>query len=300
MKKNLLVLLCFSVLTTSTLTAQNLGPCSSDDSRTSTAAPNPKKNPPKRNHSRREHIAESFGEFLLEIFVDLVVVIAVETNEHVLFDDFPYANSDFFIQYDDINDDFENSDDIDSTKIKNITYDNLSRYDIGVNMTYLPDSVTFVPNFRFDGYFYKFFGPVVEASNFINFNHYTPFFGNVKLGFEISTFQSFIFNWSWNFDWVAYYGEEFTQGANLGFIIKSYPFEPLVLEYRLNYSILDNYFGDTSWAYLDPTYAVESYLEIGVMIDNSPLEAYVGWKYLYDGPAQIDDHGFTVGAKYHF
>lgn len=297
MKKLICVLLCASFLSNAFLfSADKVGKNDvkkNKDVRTENATDtkkSKKKTPPPptpRHRNRRESVSETLIEAFAELFVDILVDVAIETNRLVVFDDYPYATSDYFIQYKD--------EELDVFPSK------LNHFSVGVDAFYFPYVSTSVETLRFSGYGYKWIGPIIENTTYVGLNNRNPYIGNFKAGLELATFQTYIFSWSWNFEWVAYYGRYFTNGLNIGFLLKSYPFDPFVIEYRLNCSGCDGYYrSDTDEYRLDLNSSLESYLELGAMIDNSPWEFYVAWKYLYDAMAHINENGYGVGFKYHF
>lgn len=292
-KKIICVILCASFLCNGVLFAGERNDVKKDkDIRTERPASSKKakkKTPPPstpRHRNRRDSLSDTLIEAFAELFVDLLIDVAVETNRLVVFDDYPYATSDYFIQY--------QNEEID------VFPSRVSQFSVGADVFSFPFSRSLVPTLRFSGFGYKWIGPYFESTSYLGFNDRNPYVGNFKAGFEIATFQTYLFSWSWNLGWVFNYGKYFTNGLDVGFLMKSYPFDPLIIEYICDLTACDSHFDSFNYDYYDLDTVFESYLEIGAMIDNSPWEVYVAWKYLYNPLIHVNENGYGVGFKYHF
>lgn len=237
----------------------------------------------KKTHRYNETVTESLAEFFLDVLIEL----SIENNLRAAFDYYPYATSDHYVQFYQYQpEEFPQR---------------FCRFNVDLTGFYYPNTLTIAPDIKFSGYLFKFFGPLFENTNFINFDSYPYYAGNFKLGMEFAVVQTFIFNFSWSMQWVQFYGnnQDPLNGICFGALIKSYPFKPVVVEYRFKYSNFLDQRSYSSSDVFDSNSILESVLEIGLML-SSPFEIYGSWRYIADGIFQVREHTFGMGLKYYF
>lgn len=269
---------------------------------------NPPPPPPHHHHHPRHH-PEPKDE-TSSFFADLFVSLWFLNNVFVTFDDYPYADGfylNFFTQntlnpnifenenstQDDNSGAIEDSDIIIPIRKKEQFY----RFNLESGLFCFPSQKRIGNETRFEGYIWKFFGPVFENdiySEKIFSNSQNDFIGNVRLGGQLSLLHSNLFDVSFFVQWSYFYGIYTNlnlNGVNCGFIIRSYPMKPILFEMRFNFqdffdNLAENYF--------------ECHIEIGVEL-NSPYEVYVAWKLIEDFIFTDDIFfGFAFGMKYNF
>jgi hypothetical protein len=144
---------------------------------------------------------------------------------------------------------------------------------------------------RFEGLIWKFFGPVVEL--YSEFPEEGEKQMNLRLGGQFALIQtnpaSVFFNIQWSHDFFGGEGER--NGLVLGFIVRSYPVKPVLLEWR------------GAWI-IHNTVMFESHLELGGMVWG-PVEIFAAWDfrgyYKRSGKSISESkNGFDVGLRYHF
>lgn len=263
--------------------------------------PPPPPPPPHHHHPEPRDEASSF-------FTDLFVSLWLLDNIFVTFDDYPYADG-FYLNFftpntlnpnilknenssqNDNSGAIEDSDIIIPVGKKEQFY----RFDLETGVFCFPSQKRFGNETRFEGYIWKFFGPVFENdiySEKIFSNSQKDFVGNVRLGGQLSLFHSNLFDVSFFVQWSYFYGT-YTNlgGVNCGFIIRSYPMKPILLETRFN---IQDFFDNPAENYF------ECHIELGIEL-NSPCEVYVAWKLIEDFIFTDDIFsGFAFGIKYNF
>ncbi len=155
---------------------------------------------------------------------------------------------------------------------------------------------------RFEGLFFPYIGPYIENLAIYNIQkgefHFNNkgFRDNIKLGGQLSLLQSnllsanFIFSYT---NWSSKSFEDFSNGINVGAVIRSYPIKPLTFEWK---------FG---WQFYSSDFKIfESNLQAGIMMKN--YEIFAAWKVLaFD--YESDDfyqhfgnfYGFALGLRLH-
>ncbi len=248
-----------------------------------------KSNLPKRRTPPPPPKQTYHGYSLFELFLDLFFTMSLLNNWSISFDYYPYATSDYYI-------DALSAGDTSEFPQKDF------RFNIEAAAIYHPNSMILSPEVRFEGYIFKFFGPIFENKNYFTFGEQQFYKGNLRLGGQIAVIQSFIFSMGVSCQWSYYYGApagfKNLSAVNWGIIFKSYPFKPIVLEYRINITDL---LGQSPIKDIicDPNTMFESHLELGIML-NSPFEIYTAWRYYQDGLRQKKEHTVDVGVKYYF
>lgn len=241
-------------------------------------------------------------------FADFFAVLWLLDNVFVTFDDYPYADGlylNFFTpntlnpkisenensKQNDNSGAIEDSDIIVPIGKKEQFY----RFDLETGVFCFPTQKRIGNETRFEGYIWKFFGPVFENdiySDKIFSSSQKDFLGNVRLGGQLSLFHSNLFDASFFVQWSYFYGSYANlNGVNCGFIIRSYPLKPILLETRFNFQ---DFFDDPSETFF------ECHIELGIEL-NSPYEVYVAWKLVEDFIFTDDIFsGFAFGIKYNF
>lgn len=156
---------------------------------------------------------------------------------------------------------------------------------------------------RFEGLFFPYFGPYFENMALCNFQegdfrfNEKGFRDNLKLGGQLSLFQSNFISATFLLAYTNWFGDSFddyNNGVYAGALLRSYPVKPLVLEWKFGWQF---YSGDFN--------VFESNLQVGAMAGKTEL--FAAWKVLsfdYDG----DDfywhmgnfHGLTLGFRRYF
>lgn len=252
---------------------------------------NPPPPPPPRNN-KYDDDADSF-------LPDLFVMLWVANNFFVTFDDYPYADGEYLNFFTKksitiIDDSAKNDDTLLVPEGKEQSY----RYVIDTGVFAFPSKSIIGNEIRIEGYIWKFFGPVLENTfyikNLFSENQVDKLKGNLKLGGQISLAHSIFFDMSWFVQWTHWYdfskGKQLN-GANCGIIIRSYPANPVIIEYRFTYQ---DFFDDPTDTFC------ESHLELGIEL-NSPYEIYAAWKFTKDNLFSDQTfNGFSFGVKYNF
>lgn len=243
---------------------------------------------PRRSSKPAYYHDFSTADSFFELFIDLFFFLSVENNLLATFDYYPYATSNYYVQF--------------------LAYQpeeypmRWMRFNIDAGATYHPGSLLIEPNLRFEGYLFKFFGPIFENNNYIDFQNFNFYSGNFKLGLEYAILQTFIMSLSFSLQWNHYYGGTDLSplnGLTYGIHLKSYPIKPLVLDYHFYITDFFDQRRHESAPVCDTEFVFESILEAGVML-GGPVELYGNWKYIRDGLRQEIGHNFGLGLKYYF
>lgn len=256
------------------------------------------------------------GDELSGTIFNLIGMLWFIDNIIVTFDDYPYADGRYlnFLSentFSTSSDSYSGSEtvvvDEEGNLVSEVHKEQFYRFALETGFFYFPLDNIYGNETRFEGYFYKFFGPVFEHSLFGKNNAFaadtfTSFgglnhdaaAGNLKFGGQISLIHSNFFDASCHFQWAYWYGNFRNQndlhGFNFGLILRSYPVKPVLIEWRFNWQSFGDYYSSV----------YDSHLELGFML-NSPLEIYAAWKYRSDSVfLNSDAHGFAAGIKYHF
>lgn len=226
-----------------------------------------------RNYQNKTNNTAS--ELLLEICCGAWIL----NNFYVSFEPYPYANDGKYICYN-----------LDNTILPNTQF---YRFSISTSGVYVPD-IGYGNESVFEGYFYKCFGPLVENTVYRDAEEMT---GDIKVGGQLALFQTSPFSLSVFMQWSHWYGELTTtfpsSGIAFGLHVRSFPFKPLVLEWRFG----GQTFGD------DYACLMESDLQIGAMIGR--FELFCAWKNISVLSSSMktkynESNGITAGAKIYF
>ncbi len=262
--------------------------------------------PPPRPRPPRHYVESRLSDF----FGDIFALIWLADNLGVTFDDYPYSDGrylNFFTPnvfsfgeefYFDDSDDSDNSENFEDPEFENPPKKNKEqsyRFALETGFFYFPSQQIYGNETRVEGYIWKFFGPVFENTLYANTNSFTDFSenfcGNLRLGGQISLIHSNFFDTSFYMQWTYWYGKFVNlNGFNFGMIVRSYPMNPVLVEWRFN---IQN-FANTDNIIFD------SHLELGIEL-NSPFEIYLAWKYRQDEIlTNTSSHAFAGGIKYNF
>ncbi len=245
-----------------------------------------RKSPPPPRPKR----VQRFRNELSNTISDLIVSLWLLNNVSLTFDDYPYADGKY------LNFPLEEtlSDIGDEIKIQTESKEQFYRFTVETGIFYHP-SMNLVGNeSRFEGYIWKFFGPVLENTIFTqDLFDFQPssFSGNLKLGGQLSILHSNYFDLSNFVQWSYIYGKSMNaSGISFGFILRSYPINPILLEWRCTFQDF----------FVSEKLIFESHLELGLEL-NSPAEVYVAYKYYNDCVfSNTESNGFSCGIKYNF
>lgn len=251
--------------------------------------------PPKKNgnkhHERRHHrksVSEEVNETLTEFFADLIAeiiaIIWADNNLYASFEEYPYQYGSDYIHHPDAADyvEYEFAGDPAGTRP--------FRYAAGTEFFY--DSNTAIGNTTyFEGLFYRFFGPVIENTVYTD-RSFNAFTGNLKLGGRWAILQWDYLSIYNIFQWDHWYGDNVSHSANnfaFTFEATSYPFDPLVLNYKYTLT------GESNRYRVD-----EHIVSVGFM--NKRDELYV--KYIFRDMQNYGIHSYThsgvLGTRIYF
>lgn len=259
--------------------------------------------PPRPPRPPRHHYESTLSDF----FGDIFAILWLADNLGVTFDDYPYSDGrylnfftpnvfsfgeEFYFDDSDESGNFENPEfENPPKKNKEQSY----RFALETGIFYFPGQNVFGNESRFEGYIWKFFGPVFENTLYANKDSFSDFSenfcGNLRLGGQLSLIHSNFFDTSFFMQWTYWYGKNIDlSGFNFGFIVRSYPMKPALFEWRCNFQCFD---------YTD-SIIFDSHLELGIEL-NSPLEVYVAWKYRQDEVITNNiSNAVAAGIKYNF
>ncbi|MCR4954259.1 MAG: hypothetical protein K6A43_09315 [Treponema sp.] len=249
----------------------------------------------------RDSCSSQCADLFIDVFSDICCAVLellwLDNHLNMEFDEYPYANESKYIIYDGVLSDSE-------AEVLDVSSNGkFYRYTLESGAFYFPEHALIGNETRLEGYIYKFFGPVIENTLYFgnggsnNSNYYSQndiLRGNLRIGGTFNFVNFNIINIAANFQWTYWYGAKNHNGVNTGVIVRSYPFKPVLIEWRGNWQVLDSphYNSET-----DPC-ILESHLELGFMA--ARYEAYAAWKYIYDGYLNTQDSGIALGLKVHF
>lgn len=231
--------------------------------------------------------------FFVDFFTDILVTACVVNNVIVSFDDYPYANSNKYIFFPDFSTSNSVGEPVANAQKKwfrgtvDTALFTIPKYDIVGSET------------KFECYLWKFFGPIFEYTSYSDFDLSSidkedlsirdlyEEDGFFRLGGQIAIFQfnpiSLLFSTSWIHGFTK--SNNYFDSVSCGIVARSYPFDPVLLEWRLNFFDYFDYF------------IFESHFEFGVMINR--FEIFGAWKSIIVDEKTYTD-GFSLGLKVHF
>ncbi|MBQ5491586.1 MAG: hypothetical protein IIT68_05980 [Treponema sp.] len=242
------------------------------------------------------------GDMFTELIMDLLAGLWIVNNITVTFESYPYAQEGKYLIFGDLNaksnfdSAYTGSDEDSSASQSQEIKSRVFRFAADTAMFWM-NGFNIGNETRFEGYLFKFFGPVFEntlyCKNAYLFGETGNDAGNLRLGGELALVQTNMLSAAFLIQWDHWYGSLQADGINIGFIIRSYPVSPLLLEWR------------TSWHCLDENYVMwESILEAGVMVWRN-LEVFASWRHL-DATQYVNwmDYttydGVSAGVRVHF
>lgn len=232
-------------------------------------------------------MADCWEEFFTELIADICSDWIATNAAYVSFEDYPYADTreSAFILHE--------RDGDGTGKFFNGS--------IETNIMYIP-SVNLAGNqTRVDFTFYKFIGLMAENTIYeYDFNptnlQFTDMRGFFKLGLSFWLLQYSPFSLGCSFSWIHGYGVvPYDSFCTEGFI-RSYPFQPLHLEYRIAFSGCR----DKDGYYDNDNLLLHSKLIAGILLAESRFEIYGAWDYFYDDTVVARGNGGSLGIKCYF
>ena len=225
---------------------------------------------------------DSPSDFFTELLVEIMTGVWLVNNITVSFQPYPYAAEGKYLMFGDFgaSSNFEAAyESKDSSFEKNIepsetVKTRVFRFAADTSLFWM-DGFDIGNESRFEGYLFKFFGPVFEntlycknASLFgVNGNDA----GNLRLGGELALIQTNMISAAFVIQWDHWYGSVKADGVNFGFIVRSYPIKPLLLEWRPQFHCLTENAQDL--------FMFESILEVGFMVWRN-FEVFASWRHI--------------------
>ena len=148
---------------------------------------------------------------------------------------------------------------------------------------------------RFEGALWKFFGPVVELNSYFNTDSENPYLaesgykGNLRIGGDFALLQTNPISVWFYMQWNHYINIPLDNSMIVGFILRSYPIKPILIEWRVDWQFLNEF----EKAFF------ESHLEVGAMVVG-PLEAFAAWNFKKFPGFDYSGHGVEAGVRLHF
>lgn len=237
----------------------------------------------KQTHSSSSSCSDCCSDGVVEILFTLWML----DNGAVTFEPYPYATDDKYMHFNSLTGNDTSSFFGDGWS------DRSFRYTVATSAVYTKD-IGFGNESCLEGYIFKCIGPLFENIIYTDLKEVT---GNVKLGGQMALLQSnplsILLYGQWT-HWYGKVGEELPKsGFSGGFILRSYPVKPLVVEWKLGWQS----FGE------DYTNFMESDVRLGVMINR--VELFASWKYMNisnDTTSLIysENNGVTLGTRLYF
>ncbi|MBR1403288.1 MAG: hypothetical protein IJ558_03855 [Treponema sp.] len=175
-----------------------------------------------------------------------------------------------------------------------------NRFTFDTSLVYL-HGFGFGSELRFEGLFFPYVGPYFENLVLCNPKNgdsdvsHDGFRDNVKIGGQLSLLQTNIFSATLIVlytNWLTEHFADFKRGCNVGFLLRSYPIRPLVIEWRFGWQL---YSGDFQVS--------ESDFHVGYMLNR--YELFASFKSLMFLNTEDDDffddfYGLSLGARVYF
>ena len=245
--------------------------------------------------------SSDYGDHIID---DILGLLWLVNNFTVSFDAYPYANGKY-LSFAEL---FGSAPD-------SVAYQDW-RFEIESNAFIFPKKV-WGNESRLEGILWKFIGPVIENTIYYptgewednnDFEEHPSelpppevaidiydtgrkYAGNVRLGGQLSLWYTNPLSLAAYLQWSKWYGAIDCKGITFGLIAKSYPVDPILIEWRGTIqSLYDKY--DVGTIY-------ESHLEVGAMVAPR-VEAYGAWKYTHNPLLNVKGHGAAIGAKIHW
>ena len=233
-----------------------------------------------KSKSIAEAVTESLFDACIDVCSEVFVYLLLYNNLYSTYDEFPYAYSDNYVV------------------LTNDMSQKSYRGELEFGLSYFPQADSYLADVRLEALIWKFFGPVVEYQ-FVG-NYLTPFnqsqernyfYNRLLLGGQLSIFQTSILSMSGVVQWSCFHSNYYLDGLTLGYIFRSYPVKPIVIEWRGSFTINN-----------DDSFINEQTVELGIMQDR--MEMFIAYKlfeYTLSNESDFNfDHGISAGAKFHF
>lgn len=232
----------------------------------------------------RDDVADTFADLIIEI----LGILWGYNNLGVTYDSYPYATSPKYLCFDSTADAFD------------LSYAN-HFYRFALDTSMFCDINLWMGNStRFEGLLWKFFGPVIELNSFFNTADGNPYLAesgykaNLRIGGDFALIQTNPFSAFFYMQWNHYINIPIGDSLIAGFILRSYPIKPVLIEWRVNWQFLQ----EEDFAGSDGIF-FESHLEAGAMVAG-PLEAFAAWNFKSYPGFEYKGHGFEAGVRLHF
>lgn len=250
----------------------------------------------------------STSDIFAEIFAEILAGLWVVNNITVTFEPYPYAQEGKYLIFGDLNaksnfdSAYTGSDEDSSASQSQEIKSRVFRFAADTAMFWM-NGFNIGNETRIEGYLFKFFGPVFENTlycrNAYLFGENGNDAGNLRLGGELALIQTNMISAAFLVQWDHWYGSLKADGTTVGFIIRSYPVKPLLLEWRTIWHCIP--YESAS----DSGYVMwESILEAGFMVWRN-IELFASWRHL-DTTQFVSWMGNTVyngvsaGVRIHF
>ena len=149
---------------------------------------------------------------------------------------------------------------------------------------------------NFEGLFFPVIGPYLSLTNFRDetVKQDPEFFGNFRLGGQLSLIQHDLLCASFLMQWSHWYGDTkwVHNGCVIGVDLRSYPIYPLTVQWRGTYG-----------SYNDDIFIATSDLQAGIIYKR--IEGFAGWKYMSTGNHKTNRdkshwNGYYGGVRVYF
>ena len=242
---------------------------------------------PMASYSSRaeERLADSFTDLIIEI----LGILWGYNNLGVTYDNYPYATSPKYMCFDSSNmADFD------------LAFGN-HFYRFALDTSFFSDFGLWMGNStRFEGLLWKFFGPVIELNSFFNTTDDVPLLqesgykANLRIGGDFALIQTNPLSAFFYMQWNHYINIDLANSLIVGFIVRSYPIKPVLIEWRVNWQVLqEEDFPGTDGIFF------ESHLEAGAMVAG-PLQVFAAWNFKSYPGFNYKGHGVEAGVRLHF
>lgn len=256
--------------------------------------------------STGSHYYSSTGDLFTELILDLITGVWFVNNALVTFEPYPYAAEGKYLVFGDLNaeSNFSSSyisegQELEATEEAEPVKTRVFRFAADTGMFWM-NGLSVGNETRFEGYLFKFIGPIVENTLYCKtpeqFGQNGNDAGNLRLGAEFAIFQTNMLSGAFFIEWDHWYGSLKADGVALGLIARSYPIKPLMIEWRgMVHDFNKNEQDICIW---------ESILEVGFMAWRN-IEVFASWRhldamecpYFFEGSRS---DGVTAGVRVHF
>ncbi len=263
--------------------SQEIQECGSSPKKSSTVKSAPKKS------SSSSSTSSDLDSECMSILIDLCCDLMIENGIHVSFNDYPYADGGEFIVHD----------------YNGSGTDKLCNFLLEDSVFYFPASNLMGNRTRFETTLFCFAGLNIENILYTNdlrntdgrLLDFSDTQGILKLGAQIYCIQYNPISIGFNLDWLHMYNKIYFDTFYTEMIVRSYPVDPLHLEWRLGFSGMPktNYTVDDT---IPTELLTTSSVMVGIVL--SRLEVFATWEYVQDGYQQMRSNGLGFGFRYNF